>query len=106
MSFTARYELALIVENPVAGEVQQQQIVGAFFLEQPRDGLAHVRGRFIDQRTDFSEVTNITGFQQTGEIVHILGWRDELCEAAVVVFAVADDKSDLPAHGCFHRETI
>ena len=90
--------MALLVAHAVAGEVEQQQIVAMFGIEEPRDGLADGGETFVEEGDDLVEGADARRLEDVGERADVDIGRCEPGEARIFVLAVADDERELARH--------
>ena len=91
-------EVALLVTNAVAGEVEEQEVVAMLGVEEPGDRLAHGREAFVQERDDFVETADAWRLENLGERADVDVGRREPRETRILILAVADDERELARH--------
>ncbi len=104
--FGGQIQAAFVVEHAVAGEVQQQQLIGLALREEAGDGAAGDRLRLIDHGAHRLELADGAVAQQLRQPAHIGPRRFEFGQRWVFVMTVADDEGVFAGHGLQPPETL
>ena len=91
-------QMSLLVAHTVAREVEEQQVVAMFEIEELGDGLADSREPFVQKLRDVIEGADARRRQDFGQPADIDIRRGEPGQAGVLILTVADDERELARH--------